>query len=161
METYPNIDILMAELGSHPSQVWRSMLEGTDVLLHGIIRRIGGGSTTRIWADNWIPRDASMRPIVCMANDPPVLVSKLIDNTSVVWRDDKLQQYFLPADVTAIKNISLCTSPMSDFWAWQIEKKGEFSVRSAYRMLASIRNSREDLLGQRGADSYPMVEEKC
>ena len=124
----PSVDILNADLGSHPFQVWRSILEGRDALSHGIIRRIGDGLTTRVWVDNWIPRDASMRPVVCLTNNPPILVSELIDSSSAVWRVDKLQQNFLLSDVMAIRNIPLCTTPMKDFWAWQFEKKGNFML---------------------------------
>jgi hypothetical protein len=40
---YPEGDILSARLGGHPSQVWRSILEGRDALCIGLIRRIGDG----------------------------------------------------------------------------------------------------------------------
>lgn len=95
------------------------------------------------------------------ASMSPIIVSELIDSSSAVWRVDKLQQNFLPSDVMAIRNMPLCTIPMAGFWAWQFEKKGEFSVRSAYHMLVSIRNNREDLLGQRGSGSNAAAEEKC
>nr|XP_020198524.1 uncharacterized protein LOC109784346 [Aegilops tauschii subsp. strangulata] len=97
---FPNGTILTAELGSRPSQVWRAVLGGRDVLCQGIIRRMGDGSATRIWADNWIPR-------------------------------------------------------MDDFWAWSLEKNGNFTVRSAYRMLADTKRRREDWLeGNAGMSNY-------
>ena len=49
---FPNTSILEAELGTHPSQIWRSVLAGRDVLTQGLIRRIGDGRTTKIWDDN-------------------------------------------------------------------------------------------------------------
>jgi hypothetical protein len=49
---YPNSSFLDAELSSHPSQIWRSILDGREVLVQGLIRRIGDGSSTRIWRDN-------------------------------------------------------------------------------------------------------------
>ena len=60
---YPDVDILDAALGAHPSQVWCSILEGRDILALGLIKRIGSGSGTRIWEDNWLPRDYKLRPI--------------------------------------------------------------------------------------------------
>jgi hypothetical protein len=45
---FPEDDILIARLGSHPSQVWRAILEGRDALNIGLIKRIGDGSTTEI-----------------------------------------------------------------------------------------------------------------
>ena len=40
---YPGASILEAELGSHPSQIWKAILDGRDILAQGIIRRIGDG----------------------------------------------------------------------------------------------------------------------
>jgi hypothetical protein len=43
---FPNSNLLEATLGSHPSQVWRAIVEGRDVMKQGIIRRIGTGEST-------------------------------------------------------------------------------------------------------------------
>ena len=43
---YPNTDFLAATLGSSPSQVWRALVEGRDVMQQGLIRRIGTGEET-------------------------------------------------------------------------------------------------------------------
>jgi hypothetical protein len=45
---YPNTELLEATLGSSPSQVWRALTEGRDVLKQGIIRRIGTGRRTTL-----------------------------------------------------------------------------------------------------------------
>ena len=42
---HPDSDFLQAELGSTPSQIWRSILEGREVMKQGLIRRIGDGQT--------------------------------------------------------------------------------------------------------------------
>jgi hypothetical protein len=49
---YPNTDLLNADLGAHPSQVWRSILDGRDIMRHGLVRRIGTGEQTRAWDEN-------------------------------------------------------------------------------------------------------------
>jgi hypothetical protein len=54
---FPNGEILTATLGPHPSQNWRSILEGRDALKIGLIRRIGDGKTTFAWTQNWLPRN--------------------------------------------------------------------------------------------------------
>lgn len=82
---FSNTTILEAELGSHPSHIWRAVLEGRDALTHGITRRIGNGETTRVWDHNWIPRESSMCPPVSLAPIPPVYVNELIDSTSATW----------------------------------------------------------------------------
>lgn len=49
---FPDTSILNATLGSHPSQISRSITEGMDVLVQGLIRRIGDGTTREIWNHN-------------------------------------------------------------------------------------------------------------
>ena len=105
---YPNSNILEANLGGHPSQTWRAIMEGRDILKQGIIKCVGNGQTTRIWEDNWIPTNVMMRPITCLSNNPPTRVSKLIDATSATWRMERLHQFFLAPDVKAIASIPLC-----------------------------------------------------
>ena len=60
---FPKGDLLEASLGPAPSQVWRSLLEGRDVLALGLIKRIGSGQNTNIWQDNWMLRDYNLRPL--------------------------------------------------------------------------------------------------
>ena len=84
---FPGSNLLDAELGSHPSQILRAMLDGRDILAQGIIRRIGDGTSTGIWIHNWIPRDNFKRPITSLVTNPPAMVSQLID-TSTAARND-------------------------------------------------------------------------
>ena len=46
---YPGSTNLEASLGSHPSQIWRAIVEGRDILQQGLIKRIGNGQNTNIW----------------------------------------------------------------------------------------------------------------
>jgi hypothetical protein len=136
---YPNTDLLNASLGAHPLQVWRSILEGRDIMLQGLVRRIGTGEQTRAWDENWLPRDEVRRPITCLESNAPQLVSDFIDQTSASWDLQKLQRFFLPMDVEVITMIPLSTRRIDDCWAWHFEKTGIFSVRSAYKMIINIK----------------------
>lgn len=68
---YPNSSIVQANLGGHPSLIWRAIIEGRDTLKLGLIRRIGNGTSTKIWDDTWLPRDEMLRPYGCPVPDPP------------------------------------------------------------------------------------------
>ena len=46
---------------------------------------------------------------------------------------------FMPMDVQTIMGIPLCTRSIPDFWAWHYDRRGVFSVRSAYRMITAIK----------------------
>lgn len=157
---FPQGDFLTADIGSRPSQIWRSILEGRDVLKQGVIRIIGNGQTTNIWNDNWIPRDSTMRPVV-QSPQGPVLVAELIDPVNKVWREDVLAEHFIAWDSEAIQRIAIPTTDFPDCWAWSQEWSGSFSVRSAYRMLVRTRNRREAWLEGTAASSDPMKEEKA
>lgn len=40
---FPASSLLEAKLGSHPSQIWRAIVDGRDILARGLMRRIGDG----------------------------------------------------------------------------------------------------------------------
>jgi hypothetical protein len=96
-------------LGNHPSQICHALIEGREVLTQGLIRRIGDGTSTRIWTQNWLPPDQSMRPIAWREADPTMLVHELVNSTSVSWDIEKLNKFFVQVDIDTIKSIPLCT----------------------------------------------------
>ena len=61
---YPMRDILPAEVGNNPSLIWRSIVEGRDILKQGLIRRIGNGTTTSIWGHNSLVQNMSIKPVL-------------------------------------------------------------------------------------------------
>ena len=130
------------------------------MLAQGRIKRIGSGSHTYIWNDNWLPRDYKLRPICSRSANPPVLVSKLIDPTTRSWNKQVLTKHFIAPDVEVIQNIPLSTRVQDDFWAWHYDKKGVFSVRSAYRMISAVKAQREDCLDHRPAHSNITADRK-
>lgn len=158
---FPQTDFLQAEVGSAPSQVWRAIVEGKDVLAQGLIRRIGNGATTHIWRDNWLPRERNMRPITSLQQNPPQLVHELISHATGDWNRELIHQTFIKFDADAILSIPICNRPVNDFWAWSNDSKGVFSVRSAYRMLVSTKLSREAWLEGRGEASNTDGEQKA
>jgi hypothetical protein len=124
---FPHVDFLEAEVGSSPSWIWRSIMDGKEVLKQGLIKRVGTRESIRIWDTNWLPRDGLLWPITCIQEEnPPQMVSELIDPMMAAWDNQKLQTYFLPMDAEIISNIPLCTRRQSDFWPWHYDKKGIF-----------------------------------
>ena len=92
---FPNNSILDATLGSHPSQIWRSIIEGRDVLTQGLIRRTRERRSTGIWGHNWLPREGSIRPITTACAGNLFYVSDLIDATTASWKDNVIRDVFL------------------------------------------------------------------
>ncbi|XP_073355316.1 uncharacterized protein [Aegilops tauschii subsp. strangulata] len=158
---YPDDNILDAGLGRHPSQVWRSLLEGRDILALGLIKRIGSGTDTRVWEENWLPHDYKLKPICPISTNPPQLVSELIDPVSRTWNKQVINDHFLAHDADVILNIPLSSRVQPDFWAWHYDRKGFFSVRSVYRMINGIKFQREDWLEHRASHSNQERDKKA
>ena len=123
---YPNSSIFEAEVGSHPSQIWRAIYEGKEVLKKGLIRRIGDGKSTSIWNQNWIPRNFMMRALHPNSLNPPKNVVELIDTVERRWNRDRVEQHMQSIDASEIINIPLSSIPMEDSWACQYEHNGLF-----------------------------------
>jgi ribonuclease HI len=157
---FPDTGFLEANLGSSPSRIWRSILDGRDVLEQGLIRRIGTGEQTDIWTMNWLPRDGLLKPFQTGKSNQPVRVSELIDQTTATWNKTLVLEHFLPMDSEVILNIPVAHSRQADFWAWHYEKKGVFSVRSAFRMLVLTKDRVTACLENRQSRSSTRKDEK-
>lgn len=67
---FPSSSFLEAELGPNPSEIWRAMIAGRDILHQS--SKIGDGETTQIWRDNWISKDRMMRLLAPRTANPPI-----------------------------------------------------------------------------------------
>ena len=114
------------------------------MMIQDLIKRIGDRGTTSIWDDNWIPRDNFKRLITCLIAELPQKASELIDHTSSSWYEQRVRSVFIPMDDEAILKIPLCMHQVDDFWAWGEEVKGNFTVRSRYRMTRRQKCARKD-----------------
>jgi len=110
-------------------------MAGKEVLRKGMVRRIGDGNSTNIWIDRWIPMHFDARPLTPMNDQGVHMVSDLLTEAGT-WNEVLIREIFIPVDAHAILSIPVRPN-QADFWAWEPEKHGEFSVRSAYRKLAA------------------------
>lgn len=95
---FPDGTIINVELGCQPYKIWCGVLEARDIVKQGIICRIRNCQSTNIWADNWIPKESSLRPIVSLVVDPLVKVSTLLSPTTASWNEKLVWSIFLPID---------------------------------------------------------------
>jgi hypothetical protein len=120
-------DFLTTRRKKHSSHTWRTILAGREVLQKGLIRRVGDGSTTRIWLDRWIPNHFNGRPIVTNMNAPVTMVADLL-TPSGAWNTDLIKQVFVDADAHAILST-------------QVRGLGAMSGPGSLRDMVSIRLS--------------------
>lgn len=60
---FPNGEFLSATR-KKSSETWRAILHGREVLKKGVVKRIGPGTGTRVWEDNWIQAIPNLKPRV-------------------------------------------------------------------------------------------------
>jgi hypothetical protein len=106
---------LEADLGSCPSRIWRSIVDGHKVLKKGLIKRKGTGEKTAIWTMNWLPLKNLRHPIRLAKPNQPQFISELINQAEAAWKSDMLDEFFTPLDAMTIANIPLCTRRQEDF----------------------------------------------
>ena len=130
------------------SSTWHAIEYGLQLLKKGAIWRVGNGAKIRAWCDPWIPRDANHLPRSAQGRCRYRWVSDFLlqDGT---WNEQRLQQYFCHEDIGEILKIQTSHGNEEDFIAWHPDKRGLFSVKSAYRLALNMSMQAQD----RGAAS--------
>ena len=88
--------------------------------------------------DKWLPDPCYRKVSSPLPSIPPeAKVSSLIDCNSGTWKKEDINQLFLPHEADAIISIPLSLRMPIDWLVWSKTPSGNFSSRSAYRLLAS------------------------
>ncbi|KAM5569502.1 hypothetical protein ABKV19_016829 [Rosa sericea] len=128
---FPHNNFWQAELGDAPSFSWRSILAGRPVLKAGTKWRIGDGLQVNIWRENWIPNCPQyllQRPVDTLVE----IVADLIDSHSRQWIPDIVHAVFHPNVAEKVLSIPLSRRTALDRYYWHLERRGDFTVKSAY-----------------------------
>ncbi|XP_042965942.1 uncharacterized protein LOC122299620 [Carya illinoinensis] len=135
---FPKGEFLDSKLGHNPSYAWRGIWETRVFLKQGCQKRVGDGKNIRIWHDYWIPghrnvlHDHSVEESQDRKNET---VDTLINGETRWWDISKVRALFNPIIAEKILKIVICPEGYEDRWMWSEERSGEFSVRSAYKLL--------------------------
>jgi len=140
---YNDSSFLTTTRKKHASHTWRAILAGREVLTQGLIRRIGNGETTLIWRDRWLPNHFSGQPLTPSEGQLVSRVGELLSENGQ-WDEALIRQIFFPIDAEAILRTPVRPNH-EDFWAWEPEKFGMYSVKSAYRLLDTRRINESNL----------------
>ncbi|KAM3255382.1 hypothetical protein ACQJBY_048596 [Aegilops geniculata] len=142
---FPNGSMLEATPCAGISYTWLSILKGIQLLKKGIIWRVGNGKTIKIWTDPWIPRGTTRRPITPKGSQLVEKVADLINPITNQWDIQLVNQTFWAEDASLILRIPI-QEDTCDFIAWHYDKRGAFSVKSAYKVAVDS-SGRESLSG--------------
>jgi hypothetical protein len=149
---FHNGEFMTATKKKNASHTWRVILTGRKVLQMGCIRRIGDGTTTNIWRDQWLPGGVGLRPICHKEGAVVEQVSELMEQAGRSWDVTALHQNLVSLDVAAAQQIQL-GRPMADFWAWSGECHGLYTVKSGYRVLAAAEAQQRDFVRKNASHS--------
>ncbi|KAA3455898.1 reverse transcriptase [Gossypium australe] len=106
-----------------------------DVLRKGLVWRMGIGNSISVNTDAWIPEAYNFKLLSQVESMRDCCVNLLIDNNLCKWKEELVRYTFAEKDAARILRIPLASNPHEDFRAWGGEASGEFSVRSAYKLL--------------------------
>jgi ribonuclease HI len=146
---FPDTTILEAKPKPGMSYSWRSILQGLQLLKEGVIWRVGTGEHIKVWTDPWTPRGRTRRPCTPDGLGEDLKVEDLIDPMSNQWDLEVLQGLFYEEDVKDIMKIPICRG-MEDHVAWHPDKKGLFSVKSAYHLGMSLKAHKRGVASSSG-----------
>jgi hypothetical protein len=130
---FPDGQILNSKPVRGMSYTWRSILKRIDLLNKGIIWRVGKGNRINIWNDPWIPGGITRRVISRKKRNIVNMVQDLIDPVTNTWDVQLPNQTLEKEDVQAILQVPVFDQ-FQDFPAWYYDKKGMFTVKSAYKV---------------------------
>ena len=154
---YLHGDVFKAKLGSSPSYTWRSIFNGLEVVKRGTRWRVGNVDRIYIWEDKWLPTPTTYKFISPLKQfDDYPRVSALIDRDTRRRKSDVVRSLFLPFEVRTILNIPLSHNLLEDQIIWVGNKKGEFSVKSAYYIAVGVLDAMEEGESSSGDSRSPL-----
>ena len=151
---FPHSTILEGQAKGGISYSWRSILHGVDLLKKGLIWRVGDGRHINIWADPWIPRGVTRQPASPRGASLLTRVEELIDPNTGNWDEQLVRDTLWEEEAEVILRIPIGEG-LLDWPAWHFNSKGQFSVKSAYKLAAQYRDNEADWEAGTSAEGGP------
>uniref|UniRef100_A0A803PKG2 Reverse transcriptase domain-containing protein n=1 Tax=Cannabis sativa TaxID=3483 RepID=A0A803PKG2_CANSA len=128
---FKHSDFLQASLGHSPSFSWRSLIWGRNLLLKGLVWKIGDGKSISTLSPNWWP--GYTNPCYKDDSQPPENNVSYFINDNGSWDLHKLNSYF---DKDMIQSIlAIPTNPPSKgYLIWGHDSSGILTVNFAYHL---------------------------
>lgn len=131
---FPDSSFMDAVVRSNALYVWRSICTAREVIKRRSSWQIGDGRTVKVWGDRWIPRRSTFQSVSTRPADSTItFVSELITEDAR-WNMDMLTSVLPKEEVDIICTISLSVWSTCDNFIWHFDKKGKFTVKSAYHV---------------------------
>lgn len=132
---FPNSNFLASSIGHNPSFVWRSISKAKFLVRAGSRWCIGSGVNIHVLEEPWLTNGACIAASASsLAFLKDVRVEHLIDSTTKEWNRDVISSLFDQGTVEKIVKTPLVRHVNVDRLVWKAEKRGNYSVKSAYRL---------------------------
>lgn len=104
----------------------------------GCIKQLGLGSNIDVWNDPWLPIVGNTFVVSARDEEAGVrYVSDLLCVNTKAWNETRIRGLFSREEGNSILQISLSVRQVHDFWHWLGDRKGEYTVRSAYGLVVA------------------------
>ena len=152
---FPNTNILNAGPGYKASFIWKSLLEGRELLKNGLKYLIGNGQNTSAWLDPWLPLHPP-RPPNRLAGTPEnhYLVCDLMNEQRNGWNLDRLRETVIPEDIHTILNIKLSPTNSPDLLGWHYNDSGFYTVKSGYWLATHLPGNETNIIPPPGLHEF-------
>ena len=105
----------------------------------GLRWQVEDGRSIRVWQDQWLTTRSTYRVVTPERPGNQIkMVRELLREEGLEWDTELVRGLFLLQDAEAILSIPISKSVAKDRMVWAEDKKGNFTVRSAYRLARDI-----------------------
>ena len=134
---FPNSSILEAPVHPRCFFAWRSILQTRDVINKDAVWRVGNGESIKILEHQWLQEHSNSKIVSPRTVSDVIFVKDLFLAGRRVWDPGLVHRLFLPWEADLICKIPVGEEPATDLLVWPLTPTGDYSVRSAYRLLES------------------------
>lgn len=121
-------------LNRNASYVWRSICARRDVIMRGSRWQVGDERSIKIWEDRWLPLPSNFQIFSTKPKRMDIsFVNDLISGTGS-WNLPLINSLFSAVEVDLVHSLTLGKPPANNCLVWHFDKKGSFSVKSAYHV---------------------------
>ena len=129
-------DWLRKERPRSASPIWKAIEGVKKTIVKGACYLIRDGASINVWLNPWVSWIKNFIPKLAQPAfaETPLMISMLINGPSHRWKESLILQLFVPSSAEAILSIPLASSRSKDKLIWMPCSKGEFVVKSAYKV---------------------------
>jgi ribonuclease HI len=133
---FPRTSFFEATLGHNPSFAWRSLWGVREVLARGSRWRIGEGSNVRVMEDSWL-RGGGDKMVAAPQQEGVynMPVKHLMVVGEKKWDKNKLEELFSLEVCEQILSTPLFDMVTEDKLVWEGDMRGNYTVKSGYRLI--------------------------